>query len=902
MPHIYQDILNEVQKPVRYLGNEWNVIRKSKEAARKRVALCFPDSYEIGMSHLGLRLLYAILNEREDTAAERVYTPWVDMEAKLRERGLPLVSLETQTPLSEFDVVGFSLQYELEYTNILTMLDLGGIPLYSKDRSADAPLVIGGGPCAFSPEPVADFFDCFLIGDGEEAFAKVIDRFVELRDRGLSREEILKDIAELEGLYVSSLYETQIDPETGFEVVSGSTSAPFPVLRTYVEDINNYPFPADILVPHSDIVHDRVSIEIARGCTEGCRFCQAGTIYRPVRERKPEEIIKSVMKSLEQTGFDSASLTSLSTADFSCIGPLAQKLSDELEKRQTAMAVSSMRVYGMTDSLGESLSKVRRAGFTIAPEAGSQRMRDVINKGITEEVILHGADTAFRNGWSHVKLYFMIGLPTETETDLRAIVDLGIKILRLAEKEHGKNAQVTISVSSHIPKPHAPFQWLGVEDGESLRQKQKFLLSLIRPHKRIRFKWHDVEHTWLEAIFSRGDRRLNKAIELAYRRGCRFDAWTDQLRLDIWRQVFDELHIDTELWMKDIPLYSPLPWDHLDSQVKKDFLIRELKRALKGRFSPACEKPYKKQSESNRTDLGKPEESDKLVCYHCGLDCDLDSIRQERIESWNSLEKGIAVETKSVDELFANAVRMITRYRASYRKTGEFRFLSALDLTRTFTRAFARAKIPLKYSEGYHPAPTISFGPALSVGLESAEEFLDFETVLGIPANELLQKLNEQLPEGLQFSELTKIDRNSESLFSMIDTAEYSVTLDSELLQARLRTNGSERQDNVAKQHQALIADFLSQDSVMMTKMHRGKKRARDVKPLIKKIEVMNGVQPLQLRLLLSAGRGGSVRPENLLEKIYGVSLDCFKIRRERLLVERKGVFHSPIEMAEWKC
>ncbi len=647
MAHIYEDILGSIQKPVRYLGNEWNVIRKSKAEAGKRVALCFPDTYEIGMSHLGLRILYGILNKREDTAAERCYTPWIDMEAQLREKKLPLVSMETQTPLNEFDVVGFSLQYELEYTNILTMLELGGIPLYAHDRSEKDPLVIAGGPCAFSPEPIADFLDCVLIGDGEEAFPKVIDRFIELRDSGRSRREVLVELAHCDGIYVPSLYETRIDPETGFEVVSGSKDAPFPVKRTYVEDINQYPFPADILVPHGDIVHDRVSIEIARGCTEGCRFCQAGTIYRPVRERKPEDIIQTIFDSLDKTGFDQASLTSLSTADFSCIGPLAQKLSEELEKRQTAMAVSSMRVYGMTDNLGESLSKVRRSGFTIAPEAGSQRMRDVINKGITENVILEGANTAFRNGWSHVKLYFMIGLPTETEEDLKAIVDLGIKILELAENEHGKKAQVTISVSSHIPKPHAPFQWLGVEDLESLREKQKYLLSLIRPYKRLRFKWHDVEHTWLEAIFSRGDRRLSKAVELAYRRGCRFDAWTDQLDLETWREVFDELQIDTEMWLKDIPLYAPLPWDHLDSLVKKDWLIKELKRALKGKFSPACEKPYKKKSDMDRTDLGKPSESDKLVCYHCGLECDLDAIRSERIESWNTLEKGVEVSIQT---------------------------------------------------------------------------------------------------------------------------------------------------------------------------------------------------------------------------------------------------------------
>jgi radical SAM family uncharacterized protein/radical SAM-linked protein len=896
MPHIYENILNSIQKPVRYLGNEWNVIRKSKEEARKRVALCFPDTYEIGMSHLGLRILYSILNKRKDTAAERLYTPWLDMEAKLRERGLPLVSLETQTPLAEFDVVGFSLQYELEYTNVLTMLDLAGIPFYSKNRDENHPLIVGGGPCAFSPEPVADFFDCFLIGDGEEAFPKLIDRFVELRDSGVTKIEILKALAKIEGIYVPSLYETRIDPETGFEVVVGSQDAPCPVVRTYVEDINQYPFPDDILVPHSEIVHDRVAIEIARGCTEGCRFCQAGTIYRPVRERKPEEIINTIMKSLDRTGFDQASLTSLSTADFSCISPLAKKLGEELEKRQTAMVVSSMRVYGMTDTLGKSLSKIRRSGFTIAPEAGSQRMRDVINKGITEQVILEGAHTAFRNGWSHIKLYFMIGLPTETEKDLKAIVDLGVQILKLAEKEHGKQARVTISVSSHIPKPHAPFQWLGFEDRNSLREKQKYLLSLLKPHKRIRFKYFDVEHSWLEAIFSRGDRRLSKALELAYRRGCRFDSWTDQLKLEVWRKVFEDLNIDREIWMKDIPLYASLPWDHLDSRVKKEFLVRELKRALKGRFSPACEKPYKKKSESNRTDLGKPEEDDKLVCYHCGLECDLDAIRRERIESWRSLERGISVEVRTVDENFKHLPRKETRYRASYCKLGEFRFLSALDLTRTFTRAFARTGVPLKYSEGFHPTPSISFGPALNVGVESTEEFLDFETVLEIPTEQLLHKLNAQLPEELKFTAIQKIDKTAESLFKIIQLAEYSVVLESEKLNRQIREKFNDRfNGDVAEFHKRLAAEFMDQQSIEITKQRKGESRSQDVKSLIKKIEVVNSKEPFHLRMVLATGGRGSVRPEAILEKMYGIPAAFFSIRRERLFVEKEGQLYSPL-------
>jgi radical SAM family uncharacterized protein/radical SAM-linked protein len=817
------------------------------------------------------------------------------MEEKLRESGLPLVSLETQTPLCDFDVVGFSLQYELEYTNILTMLDLGGIAIYARDRDENAPLVIGGGPCAFNPEPVADFFDCFLLGDGEEAFPEIIAAFITARNAGMARKQCLLQLAHIPGVYVPALYRTEIDPETGFIVVRSSGDAPYPVKRTYIENINDYPFPDDILVPHGEIVHDRVAIEIARGCTEGCRFCQAGTIYRPVRERKPRDIIATIMRSLDNTGFDQASLTSLSTADFSCIGPLAEKLSDALEKRRTAMSVSSMRVYGMTDSLGESLSKIRRSGFTIAPEAGSQRMRDVINKGITEEVILEGAKTAFSNGWAHIKLYFMIGLPTETQEDLKAIVDLGKKILFLAERFHGKKAQVTISVSSHIPKPHAPFQWLGFEDIESLREKQKYLLQLIQPYRRLRFKWHDVNHSWLEAIFSRGDRRLSKAIALAYDRGCRFDAWTDQIDVVKWREVFEYLQIETEIWMRDIALYAPLPWDHIDSLVKKEWLIGELKKAMKGRFSPACEKPYKNKHTLERTDLGHPGEDDKLVCYHCGLNCDLNAIRNERIASWNSLEQesGIDVKTESVADSEMATPADVTRYRASFCKLDDFRFLSTLDLTRTFTRAFVRSGVPLKYSEGFHPSPVIAFGPALAVGIESVDEYLDFETVVEIKPEHLCKLLNKQLPEGLRINEIFIIARKALSLFNLIDTAEYSVDLENCEFE-HAATPDNEKGIGV---HRDLITEMLSAEHIMVEKKSKGKTRVYDIKPLIKKIEVVNSNQPLQLRMLLCTGARGNLRPVVVLNKIYGEAAGSLRIRRERLLVDSDGRFASPGEI-----
>lgn len=965
MPHVYADILDSVQKPVRYIGNEWNTIRKPWDEVSKHVLLAFPDSYEIGMSHLGIRILYSVLNHRADTAAERAFCPWLDMEARLREKNLPLVSMENQRPLCHFEVVGFSLQYELEFTNVLTMLDLGRIPLRSNERTEKDPLVIGGGPCVYSAEPMAEFFDCFFIGEGEAAFPAVIDRFCELRVGGTPRREILRQLAALPGVYVPMLYATAIDPHTGFEVVSSRAvpDVPLPVKRVYVRDLGEFPFPSDILVPHGDIVHDRVSIEIARGCTEGCRFCQAGTIYRPARERRPQELVDTVLKSLEQTGYDAASLTALSTADYSCISPLVTRLMEAMEKKNAAMSVSSMRVYGLTDTLTEEISRVRKTGFTMAPEAGSERLREVINKGISAGEILAGARTAFSKGWSHVKMYFMIGLPTETDEDLRAIVDLAKKILEIGRREFGKGATVTVSVSSLIPKPMTPFQWLGMESMASLRSKQKLLLGLIRPHRQIKFKWHDVRHSWLEAVFSRGDRRLSEAILAAWRRGCRFDAWTDQLRFDTWTQVFAEMGMLPliEAWLRDIPLHATLVWDHLDSLVTKEYQIKELKRAVAGQFSPACEKPFKSYGE-DRVDWGSPgkDTGRPYVCYSCGLECDLEAIKKERHAAWREIEPGrlvrladesgkggkgegkvVASSQWSVVSEALHAAQLAERsktksvngevidakYRCAYRKLGEFRYLSALDLTRTFSRAFARARIPLKYSQGYHPAPLISFGPALPVGVESAEEWMDFETVAMLPSEELLARLNAELPDELRFSTIHEVDTAGPALFNLISAAEYSVALDDPALDeaARLAVGGTVAGLSRPHLHAKLLEEFLGRKEILITRLHKADSRQVDIRPLIKAAEIQNGsgphpsfakeasaplscfskgaergegcAPPLAMRLVLGAGSSGTLRPAEVLEELYHLPRERFRMRREKQMAQQGTKLVSPVEI-----
>jgi len=785
MPRTLEQILPEVEKPARYLGGEHNSVVKDPKGVRVRACLAFPDVYEIGMSHLGLRILYSVLNRRDDMALERCFTPWPDMEKALRKHALPLTSLESRTPLGAFDVVGFSLQYELCFTNVLLMLDLAGIPFRTRDRGEGAPMILGGGPVAFSPEPVADFFDAFLIGDGEEAFPKLLEAYADMKEAGRSRGEMLKAFARLPGVYVPSLYATAEDPHCGLDYVTGPDPAalaageappPFPVRRAVLDDLNKYPFPSDTIVPHAEIVHDRVSIEIARGCTEGCRFCQAGIIYRPVRERTAESILESALDSLEETGYDEVSLTSLSPADYSCLPDLVEKVMDRMVDSRVGVSVSSLRPYGLTEQLAKQISRVKKSGFTIAPEAGTQRMRDVLNKGITEEHILQAAHNAFGEGWDLIKTYFMIGLPTETDEDLLAMIEIAEKIFRIgrdrlskAKGGPGVTPRLHFSASSHVPKPHAPFQWAAMEPIEALYAKQRYISTRVR-NRNIKFKKHHVETSHLEAVMSRGDRRLSKVIEIAYAKGCRFDGWTEHFRWNEWCAAFEEAGVPMQKYLDAIPLEATLPWDHIDTTVLKEFLVREWKRALKSMVSPACEKPFKKFNRPFRPD-------DKLVCYDCGCACDLPHITEERvtnrdnllhISSRPGLRKPLAPAANDAPAF---------RYRATFAKRGGARFTSHLDLVRTFSRAFRRAGLGLKYSQGFNPKPLLAFTPALALGVEGAREAVDFQ--LGAPAEgpALVKRLNDVLPEGVVIESVALVLPGAPSLAGDVRSADYRVSV-----------------------------------------------------------------------------------------------------------------------------
>ncbi len=781
--HPYADLITRVLKPGRYTGGEHNAVVKDPSTLRCRIALSYPDLYDIGMSHMGLKILYSIVNGREDLAAERVFSPWPDMEAEIRAADLPLISLESATPLSEFDIVGFSLQYELTYTNILQILDLGRIPIRSADRSDSDPLIIGGGPLAFSPEPIAPFFDLLLIGDGEEALPQIMDEWAELRDAGLPRAERLRALAGKPGRYLPALYETQIEADTGFAVISKpqDESIPFPIERAFVAEINDFPFPHDAPVPESSAIFDRHGIELARGCTEGCRFCQAGMIYRPVRERSPKEVIETVMKGLAESGYDEVSLTSLSTADYSAIQPLIKELVARLKEARVSLAVSSLRAYGLPESLLDEIQKLRATSLTFAPEAGTQRLRDVINKNITEEQILESARRVFSRNWDHMKLYFMIGLPTETEEDLRGIIDVSKRCRKIgaAMTDRKRWARVTCSVSSHVPKPHTPFQWCAMDTPAQLIDKQR-LLGRHSRGSRVDIKIHDVQSSILEGILTRGDRPLAALIELAYEKGARFDSWDEHFDVSIWKESLAELGIDPTPYLGTLPIDARLPWDHLDPGITADFLKTEYKRSMKNRLSPPCGKPKGEPLHPGNLGDAEAQGDRKLVCFHCGIACDLDAMKKERIDYHKEFDSLNSAESET--ELPERV-----RYRLTYRKLGPATTLSHLDLVRLWPRALRRAGLPVAYSQGYHPHPLLSFTPALPMGAQSLGEQIEIKLEVEMEPEAVIEAIQPTLPDGLEVLDcargeetaLSKRLRNSKLLIEFAGGKDETALVDS---------------------------------------------------------------------------------------------------------------------------
>lgn len=724
-----RDLICRLQKPTQYRGSEWGSIVKDPAEVRVRVALTFPDLYEVGMSYVGGRILYEAVNRVPGLAAERAFAPSDEVAAMLRETGAPLCTLETDTPLAACDVVAFHLTHELCYTNVLYMLDLAGLPFRATDRGDDAPLVIAGGGCAFNAEPVAPFFDAMVLGDGEESLVAVLEAVAARKEGGGSKRELLLRLAELPGVYIPALYE--IGPDGGPRPVASGHER---IFKAIVPDLDQAPFPTRQIVPFAEAIHDRLAVEIARGCTRGCRFCHAGMIYRPVRERSLPALHELIDKGLSCTGYEELSFLSLSTGDFSALESLFAQSIDRCRQEQVAVSLPSLRAGTLSDSILEMMAGIRRTGATLAPEAATQRLRDVINKGISEEDILSHVRRLFARGWQQVKLYFMIGLPTETEEDVRAIFTLAKKVQDQAPAGT-KRLQVTAAISPFVPKPHTPFQWEGQISLDQIRERVDLLRGLFASAKGLTLRWHEPEMSFLEGVFSRAGRELAPIVEAAYHEGALFCAWKDRFDLEAWLRVFDRAGLDPAAWLGPRDPDKPLPWDHLSCGVSPAYLRRERQAALAARVTPDCRF-------GACTGCG--------VCNHEGRTSPLDpgegrEIRPRLNRAALECEAVAAPQPTPKADRSAKAVH----FRVWFAKVGGAIYLSQLELDRVFERALRRAGLEPSFSNGYHPMPLLSFGRALSVGAASKAEWLAIFLREAITPEQFMERLNPNLPDGL---------------------------------------------------------------------------------------------------------------------------------------------------------
>ncbi|ADL52452.1 TIGR03960 family B12-binding radical SAM protein [Clostridium cellulovorans] len=593
MNKISDDILFQVEKPARYIGGEFNSVVKDTNKVDIRFAFCFPDLYEVGMSHLGIKILYHVLNKREDTYCERVYAPWVDMEALMRKHNIPLFALETQDPITNFDFIAFTLQYEMSYTNILNMLDLAKVPLRASERDDSHPLVLMGGPCSTNSEPLYDIADIFSLGEGEEHLNKILDLYKKYKAEGKSKKEFLREASHIEGTYVPSLYEVTYNKDNTIkEFKPLYEDVPAKVKRLVISDYNNVDYPDKLIVPYTEIVHDRIMLETMRGCTRGCRFCQAGVIYRPVREKTTEKLIETTEKLVKSTGYDEISLTSLSICDYSDVDNLVKSLIKKYKGKNVGISLPSLRIDSFSVDLIKEIQKVRKTGLTFAPEAGSQRMRDVINKGVTEENLMDSVSSAFKSGWSTIKLYFMIGLPYENIDDVKGIAHVSEKVVgeyyKVPKEERKKGLKVTVSTSIFVPKPFTPFQWTAMENIENVREKISALRGEFKS-KAIVYNWHETIVSYMEAVLARGDRRVCDVLIKAFEKGAKLDGWAQYFKYDLWMEAFKECNIDPDFYaLRNREYDEVLPWDFIDVGVSKAFLKNENERAKRAELTHDC--------------------------------------------------------------------------------------------------------------------------------------------------------------------------------------------------------------------------------------------------------------------------------------------------------------------------
>ncbi|MBQ7669926.1 MAG: TIGR03960 family B12-binding radical SAM protein [Clostridia bacterium] len=829
-----KSFITKVRLPGRYTGGETGCVIKDKSTVNARWAFCFPDTYEIGMSNLGVKILQGALNEMDDVWCERVFAPWIDMEAEMRKRNIPLFALESGDGVADFDFVAFSLSYELSYSNVLNMLSLAGLALRSSERTDDDPVVIAGGHCTYNPEPLADVIDIFSIGEGEEALPEITRLYIDMKKSGTytKKDFLYRAATELEGFYVPSLYDVVYnDDGTVASYKPKDEKVPPRVRKRIVERLDDAYFPTNPVLPLVEAVHNRITLEVFRGCIRGCRFCQAGMIMRPVREKTPDVLCEQAREYAKNTGYEEISLSSLSISDYSCIEELTTKLIDWTNDEKINLSLPSLRADSFTKELMDKISSVRTSTLTFAPEAGTQRLRDVINKNVTEEEILRASHVAFAAGKSQVKLYFMMGLPGETYEDIEGIKELASNVVeeyyRTPERNRKKQAQVTLSVACFIPKPHTPFQWEGQNSMEELSHKQQFLLDKIKSDRKIKFNYHDADVSRIEAIFARGDRRLGNALIKAHERGIKFCAWEECFDYDEWIRAITDCGLSPDFYAnRSIPDDEILPWDVIDCGVSKEFLLRERHLAKEAIPTPSC---LEKCSGCGANKL-----IDKKYCRWCpgGGETprnDAPSVMHEKT-------------SRNTDAPAVRAVRIV------FSKYGPMTYLSHLDFARNMMRAIVKSHLPVWYTEGFNPIPKLAFASPLSVGCCGEKEIADIKVTENITDDEILRTLKENMPDGIGISTVY----TAESKFRSIKWAENEIIV---------------KTDRVDPELPKKICRLFSSPVVMMKRSKSGEKEV-DITKFIKRVSARITGEGYIVNAITGADGEGYLNPEYVIGAI----------------------------------
>jgi len=821
---VFNIILPKVAKPARYVGQERNTIIKDLTRVDVTIALAFPDLYDVGMSYYGFQILYHLLNREKSIAAERVYAPWPDFEAELRRRSIPLFSLENHVALREFDIIGFSFSYELGYTNMLNMLDMANIPVLQNERGNDDPLIIAGGGSMFNPEPAVDFIDCVIPGDGEEITVELVKFIADQKEKKMSRDDLLTSIAiKFPTTYIPKFY-TYNDKTGGVSPIVDFV--PKRVKANKLKKLSNDIYPEKPLIPLMDIAQNRYVVEIMRGCTRGCRFCQAGMIYRPVRERKPEAIAQQVKESFPNTGYDELSLLSLSTSDYNGLEKSVCQILDGTQQNSMSISFPSMRLDSFSEKVAEYAKQTKKSGLTFAPEAGSQRLRNAINKQISEEELLNSVRIALDNGWQLVKLYFMIGLPGETMEDVLAIADLVEKVLKVG----GKRLNVNVTLSSFIPKPFTPFQWEAQDSPELIQEKIDTVKPVLRRMKRVKVMSRDPRYSQLEGLMSRGDRKLGRVILTAWQRGAKFDSWREFYNFDLWEAIMDELGYNLSDYTGARDIDAPLPWEVIDPLISKNFLLKEREKAFATQLTPDCREGC-------------------VGCNVCFDDLQMDLVENEKGNSFAFAERNSEQE----DQKF--------RYRLNFVKTGAAKFTSHLDIIRIFKQALKGAQFDLCYTGGYNKKPKISAGFPLPYAFTSNDEYI--EVFLKHPVENIDKQLNEHLPEGLRIKNFRQLDSRAASVSNLVIGFIYQVSFVDEL-PATVKSE---------------IEEVLNQKNLWIERIKKEKTKKLDARKFIQSIELHDN----QMEMTLNVIDGRTVKVHEILDLLNLSEKKLYVLRKKTL-------------------